>query len=279
MLRLRGGDGPDEFALVNNNRVTHGARIIGLSGINEIVMDDSAGADALDAQGSLPVRLPGDEELASLTIGRAGRVIMSGENSTLRTGALTIELGGRLDVGTGELHVAGADIKAIEALMKTAREGTIRWTGPGIGTSSAGDVTGLCVAEVATATPGVRVTYTYNGDANLDGRINADDYFRIDRGFLEQPPNPVYAQGDLNYDDRINADDYFLIDSAFLGQSAPVAPGAGAVGARVVVERTARTRAKVRPVVETVTARAREAMRRSAIMRVGRGEVHRIAGR
>ena len=59
----------------------------------------------------------------------------------------------------------------------------------------------------------------------MDGRINADDYFKIDSGFLEQPAAPLSAQGDFDYDDRINADDYFLIDSAFLGQGAPLTSG------------------------------------------------------
>jgi hypothetical protein len=71
----------------------------------------------------------------------------------------------------------------------------------------------------------VVVKYTYNGDATLDDKVNADDYFRIDSGFLDQPANPLYAQGDFNYDDRITADDYFLIDSAFLSQGPPLESG------------------------------------------------------
>jgi hypothetical protein len=63
------------------------------------------------------------------------------------------------------------------------------------------------------------------GDANGDGNVNADDYFRIDQGFLAQPQNPQYAQGDFNYDGTINADDYFLIDQAFLGQGAVLTGG------------------------------------------------------
>ena len=66
------------------------------------------------------------------------------------------------------------------------------------------------------------VRFTYNGDGNVDGRVNADDYFLIDSGFLERPANPPYARGDFNFDDAINADDYFLIDSAFLGQAQPL---------------------------------------------------------
>jgi len=61
---------------------------------------------------------------------------------------------------------------------------------------------------------------TYSGDANLDGLVNADDYFQIDSGYITQKGG--YHNGDFNYDGLINADDYFLIDSAFIGQSGPL---------------------------------------------------------
>jgi len=64
------------------------------------------------------------------------------------------------------------------------------------------------------------VKYTWNGDANLDGVVNADDYFLIDSNYI--PQNPGWQNGDFNYDAVINADDYFLIDSAFLGQTGPL---------------------------------------------------------
>jgi hypothetical protein len=69
----------------------------------------------------------------------------------------------------------------------------------------------------------ITVKYTWNGDGNLDGKINADDYFLIDSGFLAPPDEPLYRHGDFNFDDRIDADDYFLIDSAFLGQAGTLA--------------------------------------------------------
>ena len=224
VLRLKGGDGADAFTLVNDFRVTHGTRIIGLSGINEIAMDDSAGGDAIDVRGSILVNLGTGQELASLAIGAEGRVAIVGSAETLRTGVLTIATGGRLDVGRGTLYVTGADIRAIEALMKSARDGSPRWTGPGVGTSASTSVTGLCAAEGTGG--GVKVQFTYNGDLNLDGRVNADDYFRIDQAFLQQLPEPLCRHGDMNFDDRVNADDYFLIDQAFLGQGGPLGGGA-----------------------------------------------------
>ena len=42
-----------------------------------------------------------------------------------------------LDLATGDLKVTGVTLPAVEALLKTARDGAVRWQGPGIGTSSA----------------------------------------------------------------------------------------------------------------------------------------------
>jgi hypothetical protein len=62
---------------------------------------------------------------------------------------------------------------------------------------------------------------------NLDGIVDAADYFLVDSGFLTQQGG--YRNGDLNYDGTIDAADYFLIDSAFLAQSGTLgrSPGNG----------------------------------------------------
>jgi hypothetical protein len=93
------------------------------------------------------------------------------------------------------------------------------------GLAAARPITGLAMAVRPTPSSlsEIVIKYTYDGDANLDGLIDADDYFRIDSGFLAQPAVSSYAEGDFDYDGIINADDYFLIDSAFLGQSPPLA--------------------------------------------------------
>jgi hypothetical protein len=74
----------------------------------------------------------------------------------------------------------------------------------------------------------ILVKHTWNGDTNLDGVINADDYFSIDVGFVSQLPG--YRNGDLNYDGLINADDYFLMDSAFVGQTSTASDGSPILG-------------------------------------------------
>lgn len=49
------------------------------------------------------------------------------------------------------------------------------------------------------------------GDANADGRVDADDYFNIDRGYAHRSVG--YQNGDFDGSGSINADDFFIIDS------------------------------------------------------------------
>ena len=64
----------------------------------------------------------------------------------------------------------------------------------------------------------ILIMYRVRGDANLDGVINADDYFLIDLGYMARAKG--YRNGDFNTDGVINADDYFIIDLAFIRHGA-----------------------------------------------------------
>ena len=62
----------------------------------------------------------------------------------------------------------------------------------------------------------VLIKYTFYGDTNLDGLVNAADYTALDNGFNTQSgPTPLtgWRNGDFNYDGVINGDDYTLIDN------------------------------------------------------------------
>ena len=185
-------------------------------------------------------------------------------NTTVVSGLNMTQEGSTLDLNDNDLVVhAGAGGPTYHAGMlgwiQRARNSELgRWKGPGLTSSAAAEnpLTGLALVlntEIVdgvarpifstfsgepTAIDDVLVKYTYNGDANLDGRINSDDYFRIDSGFLGGGGGGGWRNGDFNYDGRINSDDYFLIDSAFLGQGAPLDGGgvAGALQSVVVPE-------------------------------------------
>jgi hypothetical protein len=72
------------------------------------------------------------------------------------------------------------------------------------------------------------VMYTYGGDANLDGKINVDDYGRID--FNVNLGVAGWYNGDFNYDGKINVDDYGIIDFNVGIQGAPFFTAGGGGG-------------------------------------------------
>jgi hypothetical protein len=80
----------------------------------------------------------------------------------------------------------------------------------------AGEVGKTTFGGVSVASSDVLVMYTYDGDANLDGEIDGDDYVRIDAGFSASLSD--YASGDFDYSGNIDADDYFVIDRNFSRQ-------------------------------------------------------------
>jgi hypothetical protein len=73
----------------------------------------------------------------------------------------------------------------------------------------------------------ILVKYTFNGDADVSGELNALDYSLINGGFLSQgTPKPMggYRNGDFDFSGEINALDYSLINGAFLGQNSHTPP-------------------------------------------------------
>jgi len=100
-----------------------------------------------------------------------------------------------------------------------------------IGVASASQVTGIAATATTTwAGPTVTGTdtltmVTWGGDANLDGRINIDDYGRIDGNVSSSGSVFGWFNGDFNYDGKINIDDYGIIDGNINRQGAPFGAG------------------------------------------------------
>jgi hypothetical protein len=97
--------------------------------------------------------------------------------------------------------------------------------GPAVGTTTIGVSDGasiLFLGPTDTGTwAGQTVTgsstlamYTYAGDVNFDGLVDASDYGIIDN-YFQFPGTTGYANGDFNYDGVIDAGDYGIIDNTF----------------------------------------------------------------
>ncbi|HZZ42336.1 MAG TPA: dockerin type I repeat-containing protein [Tepidisphaeraceae bacterium] len=69
---------------------------------------------------------------------------------------------------------------------------------------------GVYQFDPAIAGQSLTITVARPGDANLDGRINADDYALIDRGMAKHLTG--WSNGDFNGDGVVNAADYRMID-------------------------------------------------------------------
>jgi hypothetical protein len=76
----------------------------------------------------------------------------------------------------------------------------------------------------------ILLTFTLNGDADLDRQVNLNDFNRLSANFGQ--PNRSWVHGEFNYDGSVNLDDFNLLAANF-GQSvaAPMGSRAGASAA------------------------------------------------
>src|SRR4029077_16463505 len=93
----------------------------------------------------------------------------------------------------------------------------------GLGAARAGDVGVTTLDGRSVAAGDVVVKFTYRGDANLDGKINIDDYVRIDAGIANDLTG--WSNGDFNLDGKVNIDDYVVIDTNVTIQGPPLSNG------------------------------------------------------
>jgi hypothetical protein len=93
--------------------------------------------------------------------------------------------------------------------------------------AEAADVLGLAGGDTAlwgfqtVDATSVLVKYSYVGDADLSGAIDAVDYGYIDN-YVQFPGAFGYANGDFNYDGIIDAADYGAIDNSIQLQGPPL---------------------------------------------------------
>ena len=158
---------------------------------------------------------------------------------TSKVNSLTIANGPRLDLNNNNLIIDysgaspigsfnGSVYTGVTFYLSTAFNGGT-WNHGGIATSmpdggnntlgiaEASDVlklsgtqTALWSGQTVDATS-LLIKYTYTGDTNLDGRVNIDDYVRLD--FAHSIGNiSGYTNGDFNYDGAVDIDDYTVID-------------------------------------------------------------------
>jgi autotransporter-associated beta strand protein len=184
---------------------------------------------------------------SALNVSGTGKIASSsGGGKVFKTNAVTATGGGSIDLADNRLIVANASAGAaattaanLTALLKNGFNGG-QWNGgAGIVTSRpnagpathltalavavAGDVnlTGQSWAGQTLAATDAVVMYTYGGDADLNGKLDGDDYFRIDSN-INIAGASGWTKGDFDYNGVINGDDYFVLDSNIGRQGAQI---------------------------------------------------------
>ena len=195
------------------------------------------------------------QHLAAVNVNDGGHAVVTsgaGGNKVLVATGLAVAGSGTLDLrdnklitatpagtATGGVYAAGS----VHRMVQTAYQESA-WSGPGLTTSMDDAKTGLTTVAIATGEQ-IGVTtfggqtvaptdtiafYTYGGDTNFDGKLDADDYGTIDFNVLLPGPIDGYYNGDFNYDGVVNADDYGVIDFNILAQTTPFPTGGSAAG-------------------------------------------------
>jgi hypothetical protein len=216
-----------------------GAGSISLNGTASMTLGGNVSDDFFITLGRIRqdrVQLAGNAHLAQVRPAAAATPLASRVHSLIFD-----EAGGTVhgawDLGGSPLIIDYTESSPISAATRYVRSGFAggHWNGTGMNSSIAAadpsHITALGVAEaadlfgagggsfggVAVDGTAVLIKYTWYGDADLNGRVNFDDYVRIDNGFNNHRSG--WTNGDFDYNGQINFDDYVLIDLAFNTQN------------------------------------------------------------
>jgi hypothetical protein len=222
----------------------HGAGATLLISGGDVTFNTDAAGLAVTINPSASIVFNVTQHLAGLSISGGNAMLTAG---VLDTASLTIEAGGKLDLAANKAIVRAGNLgtwndsayTGLTGLIASGRNGG-DWDGVGIVTSDAratdNDLTTLAIARAGDIartsisgepldTDDVIIALTWGGDANLDGKINVDDYGRIDANVASSGSVFGYAAGDFNFDGKINVDDYGIIDGNISRQGEPFATG------------------------------------------------------
>lgn len=215
-----------------------------LSGGSSLITDGLAQASVNVSSNSTLTVLSREPGVSTPSTGRTV------DQSTSVIGTLTIASGSTLDLQSNDMIVTGMSEVAVRALVASWWNGGLR-NGAGLLSSLAGKATGLdelaTLAVVGNNNAGVArfpgfngvglglndvlVKYTYLGDTDLDGVVDADDLSALVKGL--RLGGTGWSNGDTNYDGVVNGDDMANLLTALRLQQAglyQVSGGGGAGG-------------------------------------------------
>ncbi|HZZ42852.1 MAG TPA: dockerin type I domain-containing protein [Tepidisphaeraceae bacterium] len=170
------------------------------------------------------------QTLAAVNVANgATAALVAAGTHTLTTPALNLGTSGTLDLANNSLiipYTGSSPLAMIRGYLQAGYNNGA-WNGTGIDSSTANaradHATGIAYVDTGSQ---IQTTYTWMGDLNLDGKLNADDYALLDRQVAKfgLGSAATWTTGDLNYDGVVTSADYMIIDTAFGQQSGSLSP-------------------------------------------------------
>lgn len=211
--------------------VASGATLLNTAGT---LADSSVAVDGTFRQGDARLQNVG----LTVNAGGLAKLEASGVAASL-LGSLVLNGSGKLDITSNDLAIDYSGASIADGIRQKLLSGRAAgaWNGAGIMSSAAagdgqlrtaigyGEASVLGVSSwsgTAVDATTVLLKYTWYGDANMNGKVDADDYALLDRGLAKGLAG--WVNGDFNYDNTVNSADYLLIDRVFAQQSGTLSP-------------------------------------------------------
>ena len=206
-LVILGSTGPDSFAF-DTSSVTIGDATATHGEVETRRFDGRGGDDSVIITGGA-VTLTAPHRFATLDVGDMATLDVLNFPIIINYSSVS-----PVGIWNGDAYdgVAGM-IKAgrIASSLATAAVTTLAAVEARDALAISGSQTGVFEGQTVDSTS-VLLKLTYAGDATLDGKINIDDYGRIDGNVAQSGLVFGWFFGDFNLDGKINIDDYGIID-------------------------------------------------------------------
>lgn len=213
----------------NGNNLVSGTLTVGSLGSLTIGGGTVQAGSTIVASGGKLLYSSGTFSPGSFSVTGTGAATFSAPGATVVANSLSVDSNAKLDLGSSKVIVHSADANRLRTAIHTAYDGGA-WDGNGLRSTSvtAGSklAIGYLLNDVGNGTTfystfgGVPVNstdtlmkYTYIGDANLDGTVNAADFVLLSNNFGRTSAG--WWQGDFNYDGTTDAADFVLLSNNF----------------------------------------------------------------
>lgn len=177
---------------------------------SSVIFADIASAAGVTKTGNGVATLSGHNTYTGVTTLNAGTLILQTDDAQDRV--LTSTAGGVVNAGTLVLDYTGGLTRATAVKNALVGGNASNFASGQIHTTNPADAFHAIGWRDDIASSRILIRYTFRGDANVDGKVNALDFNALAAGFGS---GTVWEQGDFDYDGTVGSSDFTLLSQNF----------------------------------------------------------------